>query len=101
MPKDRPFIDASANIGRPRLSPDSELTIGAQPSSRSLRELAKFDKESRSVQAEIKNGKLRLDLSHVIGDKIVVSKETAIRFAKWILETYGTTRDTKKVSRQV
>lgn len=83
------FKDAKALIGRPVRSPDSELTVNAQPLSRSLTELSKFDKQSRMIQASIKDSRLRLDLSHVIGDRIVVKKQDAIKFAKWILETYA------------
>jgi hypothetical protein len=90
------FIDKFAEHGRPRLAPDSELTIKAEPSSRSLRELSKFDKESRFIRSEIKNGKLRLDLQHVIGDQIIINRENAIQFAEWIMKGLKNDRRLKK-----
>jgi hypothetical protein len=85
----RSYIDKYAEIGRPYLAPESETTIDAQPSSRSLKELSKFDKQARMIRAEVKRGELRLDLSHVIGDRIKINKRNAVKFANWILNTYG------------
>lgn len=85
MPKDRPFIDKHANIGRPYLAPNANLEVQVQPQSRSLNELSKFDAESRKIKAEIKRGTLRLDLQYVIGDKIIIKRKDAIQFANWII----------------
>lgn len=84
----RSFIDKYAMRGRPRLMPDSEMSLKSEPQSRSLRDLSKFDAESRVIHAEIKRGILRLDLQHAIGDKLVIKKKDAINFANWILKTY-------------
>lgn len=89
MPTYRPFIDRYGLIGRPYLAPDYETAINAQPQSRSLIELAKFDKQSRNIQCEIKQSRLRLDFSHALGDKVLIKKKDAIRFAQWILKSYG------------
>lgn len=99
MPKDRPFIDKYAMIGRPKLSPDSEVNVEVQPQSRSLKELAKFDAQSRVIHCEIKTGTLRLDFSHAIGDKIIVNKRNAIKFARWILEVLN--GDNKATNKRV
>lgn len=88
MPKDRPFIDSFALRGRAYIAPDATTIVNIQPYSRSLKELSKFDKESRSITCEIKKSQLRLDLNHVIGDKISISKKDAIKFASWILNSY-------------
>lgn len=88
MPSNREFIDKYAQIGRAFHAPDSVVEVQVQPQSRSLKELAKFDAESRVIHCEIKNRTLRLDISHAIGDKLVVNKRNAIRFAKWILKSY-------------
>ena len=84
----RHFIDRFAEHGRPYLAPDANLDIQSESSSRSLKDLSKFDKQSRMIHAEIKRGILRLDLQHVIGDKINIKKKDAIKFAKWIMENF-------------
>lgn len=76
------------DIGRPYLAPDYIHEVPSQPQSRSLKELAKFDAESRKITAEIKRTQLKLDLSKVIGDKITVKKKDAILFARWIIKSY-------------
>ena len=88
----KPFIDKYAETGRVYLAPEAETSIEVKPLSRSLTELAKFDKQSRSIRAEIKNG-LRLDLSHVLGDSIKIKKKDAIKFANWILSVYSKSKD--------
>ncbi len=85
----KPFIDRYAKIGRPKLAPDGEMNVSAQPLSRSLAELSKFDAQSRVVHAEIKRTRLWLNLKHVIGDRVSIKKKDAIKFAQWILKTYG------------
>src|SRR5882757_8759439 len=82
------FIDKYAQIGKPYKAPEAETSIEVKPLSRSLIELAKFDKQSRNIRAEIKNG-LRLDLSYVLGDSIKIKKKDAIKFANWILRSYN------------
>lgn len=79
------FKDSKAQLGRPFRAPDSELTVSIQPQSRSLSELSKFDAESKRIECSIKDGKLRLDLSHVIGDRIIIKRDDAVRLAYWLL----------------
>ncbi len=85
------FKDRYAKHGRPFKAPEYECNVKAQPLSRSLIELSKFDAESKFIKVEVKGTKLRLNLQHVIGDRVVINKKDAIQFAQFILESYAKT----------
>lgn len=85
------FKDRYATVGRvkPVVHLDEKTAIPARSTSRSLDSLIK-NKELKNLQIEIRdNGYLVIDTSHIVGDRVKISRTNAIKFAKWVISVYG------------
>ena len=89
--KPREFIDARAEVGRPRRAPISEIAIHANSTSRSLNAASHDHGLDRFIQCKIRpDGYLQLDFKKVISDgKIRIAKTYAVKLAEWILKEYS------------